>query len=86
MSFITMISNLKVLLANFANNLDPDLDRQNVGPDLDPNHLKTTVKPVLSGHSKIDKTKVLIAIGSLMKVESIAECSKRAFCNTYDLH
>ena len=23
---------------------------------------------------------------SLMKVESIAECSKRAFCNTFDLH
>ena len=29
-----------------------------------------TVKPVLSGHSKIDKTKVLKANGSLMKVES----------------
>ena len=23
----------------FANNLNPDQDRQNVGPDLDPNHL-----------------------------------------------
>ena len=34
-----------------------------------------TVKPVLSGHSKIDKTKVLMANGSLMKVESIGECS-----------
>ena len=34
-----------------------------------------TVKPVLSGHSKIDKTKVLMENGSLMKVESIAECS-----------
>ena len=33
-----------------------------------------TVKPVLSGHSKIDKTKVLKTNGSLM-VESIAECS-----------
>ena len=31
-----------------------------------------TVKPVLSGHSKIDKTKILIANGSLMKVKSIA--------------
>ena len=29
-------------------------------------------KPVLSGHSKINKTKVLMAIGSLMQVESIA--------------
>ena len=32
--------------------------------------------PVLSGHSKIDKTKILMATGSSMKVESIAECSK----------
>ena len=45
-----------------------------------------TVKPILSGHSKIEKTKVLKTNGSLMKVESIAECSKRAFCNTFDLH
>ena len=35
---------------------------------------KYTVKPVLSGHLKIDKTKVLMEIGSLMEVESIAEC------------
>ena len=41
-----------------------------------------TGKPVLSGHSKIDKTKTLMTNGSLMKVES-AECS---FCNTFDLH
>ena len=34
-----------------------------------------TVKPVLSGHSKIDKTKVLKTNGSLLKVESIAGCS-----------
>ena len=37
--------------------------------------LGSTVKPVLSGHSKIDKTKVLKANGSLIEVESIAECS-----------
>ena len=36
---------------------------------------QTTVKPVLSGHSKKDKTKILMTNGSLMKVESIAECS-----------
>ena len=36
----------------------------------------TTVKPVLSDHSKIDKTKVLKTNGSLMKVESYAECSE----------
>ena len=34
-----------------------------------------TVKPVIRGHSKIDKTKVLRTNGSLMKVERIAECS-----------
>ena len=35
---------------------------------------RAKVKPVLSGHLKIDKTKVLMGNGSLMKVESIAEC------------
>ena len=30
-----------------------------------------TVKPVLRGHSKIDKTKILKTNGSLMRVESI---------------
>ena len=48
--------------------------------------LQITVKPVLSGHSKIDKTKVLKTNNSLMKVDSIAECSLGAFCNTFDLH
>ena len=33
-----------------------------------------TVKPVLSCHSKIDKTKILMTDGSLMKVKRIAEC------------
>ena len=46
----------------------------------------TTVEPVLSGHSNIDKTKILMTNCSLMKVESIAECSLGAFCNTFDLH
>ena len=45
-----------------------------------------TVKPVLSDHSKEDKTKVLKTNGSLMKVKSIAECSLGAFYNTFDLH
>ena len=30
---------------------------------------------VENGHSKIDKTNISITIGSLMDVESIAECS-----------
>ena len=36
--------------------------------------LGVTVKPVLSGHSKIDKIMILMTNGSLMKVENIAEC------------
>ena len=48
--------------------------------------LKNFVKPVLSGHSKIHKTKVFKTNGTLMKVESIAECSLGAFCNSFDLH
>ena len=43
---------------------------------------QSIVEPVLSGHSKIDKTKVLKTNGSLMKVKSITECSLQAF----DLH
>ena len=39
------------------------------------NNWQHTVKPVLSGHSKKDETKILMTNGSLMKVESIAECS-----------
>ena len=50
------------------------------------NNNKCTVEPVSSGHSKTDKRKVLKTNGSLMKVESIAECSLGAFCNTFDLH
>ena len=45
-----------------------------------------TVKSVLSRHSKIDKTKILMTDGSLMKVESIADAPLGAFCNTFDLH
>ena len=31
--------NFRRLLVTFSNSLDPDQARQNVGPDLDPNHL-----------------------------------------------
>ena len=63
--------NMWVIVRNFQN------------PKLQNSNFKTysTVKPVLSGHLKIDKTKVLMENGSLKKVESIAE-----FCNTFDLH
>ena len=43
-------------------------------------------KTCLKRPLKIDKTKILMTDGSLMKVESIAECSFGAFCNTFDLH
>ena len=46
----------------------------------------TTVKQVLSGHSKIDKTKVLKPCGSAMQVKTTAECSSGVFCNTFGLH
>ena len=47
----------------------------------------STVKPVLSGYSNINNTKILITNGNLMKVKSIAECSPLgAFCNTFDQH
>ena len=48
-------------------------------------YFHSTVKPVLRGHSKVDKTKILTTNGSLMKVKSIAECFG-AFCNTFDLN
>ena len=38
-------------------------------------NFQLTVKPVLIDHSKIDKMKDLKAGGSLMKVESTADCS-----------
>ena len=60
-------------------------------------NFKFTVKPVLRGHSKKIKncfsrpiiaycrTKVL-QNAPREQVKSIAECFKRAFCNTFDLH
>ena len=61
-----------------------------LGPELQcPLRVKedlSTVKPVYNGHSKIDKTKVFATNGSVMKVESITECSLWAFCNTFGLH
>ena len=48
--------------------------------------MKPKTIPVLSGHSKIDNTKVSKTDGSLMQDESIAECSLGAFYDTFDLH
>ena len=45
-----------------------------------------TVKPVLNGRLKIDKTKVLMENGSLMKVKVLQNAPVGAFCNTFDLH
>ena len=44
------------------------------------------VKPVLSGHSKRRPKLDFKTDVRLMQVKGIAECSKRAFCNTFDLH
>ena len=44
------------------------------------------VKPVLSGHLKKGKTKVLMENGSLMKVEVLQSAPLGAICNTFDLH
>ena len=38
-NFFHAIGDFWCLLITFANSLDPDQDRQNVGPDLDPNRL-----------------------------------------------
>ena len=38
--------------------------------------VRHTVKPVLSGHSKINNTKIFMTNGSLIEVGSIVECSK----------
>ena len=45
-----------------------------------------TVKPVKKRPLKNRQSKGLKVNGSLMKVESIAECSLGAFGNTFDLH
>ena len=49
------------------------------------NHTRT-VKSVLSGHSKRRQKLDFKTEYRLMHVKSIAECSKRAFCNTFDIH
>ena len=48
----------------------------------DSNYSKTCLKQPLKKRPKlVSKTD-----HCLMQVKSIAECSKRAFCNTFDLH
>ena len=55
---------------------------------------KGTVKPVLRGHQKRSQKLVFKNDYRFMQVKSlqnalaksIAECSKRAFCNTFDLY
>ena len=56
------------------NSVEPDQLASKKPADLNLHcFFQNTVKPVLSGHSKIDKTKILMTNGSLMKVENIAE-------------
>ena len=49
-------------------------------------YLSHAVKPVKNSHSKIDKTKILLTNGSLMKVKVLQNAPFVAFCNTFDLH
>ena len=44
------------------------------------------IKPVLSSPQKRRPKFVIKTDYRLMQVKRIAECSKRAFCNTFDLH
>ena len=44
------------------------------------------IMKIQGGHSKIDKTKILMTNGSLMKVEVLQSAPLGAFCNTFDLH
>ena len=46
----------------------------------------TTVKPVLSGQAKKDQKLAFKRDYRLMQVKSITECSKGAFCNSFNLH
>ena len=46
------------------------------------NYSKTCLKRPLKKKTKL----VFKTVYRLMQVKSIAECSKRAFCNTFDLH
>ena len=49
--------------------------------------LSHTLKTAYNGHSKEDKTQILMTNGSLMKVERIAEYAPiGAFCKTFDIH
>ena len=59
-----------------------DIEKQVQYVEVPSTYSKTCLKWPL----KIDKTNVLKIDGSLIQVESIAECSPGAFCNTFDLH
>ena len=93
-SSYSIFTSIKYFTTIKANSVNPDLNLhcfQNwiylgLGCTIGLARHTHTVKPVLSGHSKTDKTKVSKTNGSLLNVESIAECSLGAFCNTFDLH
>ena len=43
-------------------------------------------KTGLKGNSKIDKIKILMTNGSLIKIKILQNAPLEAFCNTFDLH
>ena len=54
--------------------------------DIQITKIKSTVKPVLNGHSKIYKTNILMANGSLIRSKVLQNAPLGAFCNTFGLH
>ena len=81
----TKVQNFNQRIGNvqMANSVNPDNAAYLKFSQMLMFQLILTVKPVLSGHSKIDKTNILMTNGSLMKVESITECSPSAILLTY---
>ena len=48
--------------------------------------LNVYIKTCVNSHSQKDQKLVFKTNNHLMQVKSIAECSRGAFCNTFDLH
>ena len=65
-----MLTILNLNISGFENSVDPGQLTSKIRTHTFPLYSKTCVKRLL----KIDKTNVFMTNGSLMKVESIAEC------------
>ena len=63
----------------------PKAAAKNPGMNVHLSMKASTVKPALNGQSLEDHKLVFKTNYRVMQVKNIAECSKRAFCNTFDL-